>query len=192
LLGAGAVDQRFLVMGATESVSGFRDDERPVVESRFPGPWAWSGLSGDAQEARFQRVVSIGGWPDLSDLPAGESINIGRVLRIRDSADCREMRKWLREIESESDAEISERLFSFREGLAAATHTKSRTAVRFVLVTLMGWLPGIGPLAGLAATAADRVIFEKLIGRPGPATFLGHSYTSIFRHPRKRGVPPGE
>lgn len=51
LLGAAALDQRFLFMGATESVSGFRDDELPVVESRFPAPRTWREQSGDAQEA---------------------------------------------------------------------------------------------------------------------------------------------
>lgn len=192
LLGAAALDQRFLVMGATGSVSGFREDELPVVETRFPAAWTWREQGGEAQEARFQRVVTIGGLPDLSNLPSGQEINIRRVLKLRDSADCREMRKWLREIDSESDAEISERLFSFREGLAAATHTRSKSVVRFVLITVAGWLPLVGLPAGVAATATDHLIFEKLIGRPGPATFLGHSYSSIFRRSRKHGIPSDE
>jgi hypothetical protein len=190
LLGAAGLEQRILVMEATESVPGFREEELPVVEARYGA--AWKQLGGEAQETRFQRVVSIGDLPDLNKRPSGEGINLRRVLKLRDSADCREMRDWLRKIDSESDAEISKRLFSFREGLRAATNTRSKTAVRFVLTWTAGLLPGFGPATGPAASAADLVIFEKWIGRPGPATFLGRSYTSIFTRPGKRGIPTDE
>jgi hypothetical protein len=183
LLGAAALDQRIVIMQATESVSGFRDDELSVLDGRLQ--WMWQNTDPAAQEARFQRVVTIGGMPSLSDLPAGQRIDIRRVLKIRESPDCREMRQWLRNIESESDDEISKRLFSFREGLAAATHTRSKTTVRFLLVTVAGWLPPIGILTGVVASGVDHFIFEKLIGRPGPATFLGRSYPSIFKRTQK-------
>ena len=190
LLGAAGLEQRLIVMRATGSVSGFKEEELSVLDGRFQ--WMWKELGADAQEARFRRVVNIGGLPDLSNLAPGQEINIKRVLRLRDSADCREMRRWLREVGSETDAEISERLFSFREGLAAATHTRSKSAIRFLLVTGIGSLPGIGTLAGPAATALDHFIFEKLIGRPGPATFLGHSYPSIFKRSRRHGIASDE
>lgn len=125
LLGAAGLEQRFLLMEATESVPGFREDELSVVEERYGA--AWKQLGGEAQEARFQRVVTIGDLPDLNNRPSGEDVKLRRVLKIRDTSDCREMRRWLREIDSETDAEISKCLFSFREGLAAATHTRSKT-----------------------------------------------------------------
>jgi len=53
--------------------------------------------------------------------------------------------------------------------------------MQFVIITLAGMLPGVGLPAGLGATATDHLIIEKLIGRPGPATFLGRGYSSIFR-----------
>ncbi len=190
LLGTAGLEQRFLLMEATESVPGFREDELSVVEERYGA--AWKQLGGEAQEARFQRVVSIGDLPDLNKRPSGEGIKLRRVLKIRDSSDCREMRRWLREIDSETDAEISKRLFSFREGLAAATHTRSKTFIRFALTNMAGSLPGFGPAAGPAATGADHLIFEKWIGRPGPATFLGRSYSSIFRRPGKHDIPMDE
>jgi hypothetical protein len=190
LLGAAGLEQRILIMEATNSVPGFREEELPVLETRYGA--AWKQLGGEAQEARFQRVVSIGDLPDLNKRPSGERIDLRRVLKLRDSADCREMRDWLRKIDSESDAEISKRLFSFREGLRAATHTRSKTAIRFVLTWAAGLLPVFGPAAGPTASAADHVIFEKWIGRPGPTTFLGRSYTSIFRGPEKHGIPTDE
>jgi hypothetical protein len=57
--------------------------------------------------------------------------------------------------------------------------------VRFLLVTVAGWLPPIGILTGVVASGVDHFIFEKLIGRPGPATFLGRSYPSIFKRTQK-------
>lgn len=190
LLGAAGLEQRILVMQATESVPGFREDELPVVEERYRG--AWKQLGGEAQEARFQRVVRIGDLPDLNKRPSGEGIKLRRVLKLRDSSECREMRQWLRQIDSETDAEIDKRLFSFREGLKAATHTRSKTAIRFVLTYTAGLVPGFGPVAGPAATGADHLIFERWIGRPGPATFLERSYTSIFSRPGQHGIPLDE
>jgi hypothetical protein len=182
LLGAAGLEQRFLIMHAVNAVSGFREEELQIVEARFAG--FWNQIGGEEQEDRFQRVVAIRGLPDLSNLVRGQEINIKRVLKLRESPDCRDMRKWLRETDSQTDAEIGEQLTSFREALAASTHTKSKSTMRFVLVTLAGLLPGIGIPAGLAATAADRLIFEKLIGRPGPVTFLGRDYPSIFKRPQ--------
>lgn len=139
VLGPAGLDQGLIVMQATESVSGFKEEELPVVEERFS--WLWKQLGTEAQEDRFQRVVKVRGLPDLSNLPHGQTINIKHVLRLRDSPGCREMRKWLREIDSETDAEISERLTSFREGLAAATQTQSSSIMRFVIIRLAGLLP---------------------------------------------------
>lgn len=153
------------------------------MESRFSR--LWDQLGGESQEGRFQRVVALRGLPDLNNLPAGQTINIKRVLKLRETPECRDMRKWLREIDSQTDTEISERLTSFREALAASTHTTTKSIMRFGLVTVAGSLPGVGLPAGVAATAADHLIFEKLIGRPGPITFLGRDYRSIFRRPAK-------
>lgn len=117
-----------------------------------------------------QRVVMARGLPDLSNLPHGQMINIKRVLKLRDLPGCPEMRKWLREIDSETDAEISERLTSFREGLAAATHTQSSKHHAVRDHRPGGMLPRVGLPAGLGATAADYLIIEKLIG---PLTWTG-------------------
>jgi hypothetical protein len=191
LLGAAGLEQRILVMEATESVPGFREEELPVLEERYGA--AGKQLSGEAQEARFQRVVSIGrDLPDLNKRQSGERIDLRRVLKLRDSPDRREMRDWLRKIDSESDTEINKRLFGFREGLKAATHTRSKTAIRLVLTNAVGLLPVYGSAAGPAAGAADRLIFEKWIGRPRPTTFLGRGYTSIFRRQAKHGIPTDE
>ena len=42
-------------------------------------------------------------------------------------------------------------------------------------------VPGVvGPFAGLVAGALDQFAVEKLVREPGPVTFLGRSYRSIF------------
>jgi hypothetical protein len=60
--------------------------------------------------------------------------------------------------------------------------------MRFVIITLAGMLPGVGLPAGLAATATDHLIIDKLIGRPGAAAFLGRDYTPTFRRGRMLGI----
>jgi hypothetical protein len=47
----------------------------------------------------------------------------------------------------------------------------------------IGAIPGVGLVAGPAEALADKFIIDKLIGRPGPVSFLGHSYSTIFLDP---------
>jgi hypothetical protein len=179
LLGAAGVEQRLHVMQAFESVSGFRDSEVPVFEDRLDVLAAQ--LDPDRQERRFERVAAIAGVPALDDLQADQQIDMNRLLKLRDSDQCREFRAWLRRIDSESDQEIDERFASIRERLASITNTRTARTVRFLVPNGLGALPPpFGLIAGPAASLADKFIIDKLLGQPGPVSFLGRSYPSIF------------
>jgi len=178
LLGAANVDQRLLVMEALESVSGFKDSEIPVFEGRFAR--LWSQLDPIAQENRFKRITTIGGLPLLDNLAPAQQIDMTKLLKFRDSEECRELRRWLRRVDSEPDAEIEALFESVKERLARVTHTRVGKTVRFIIDNGAGAVPVIGPALGPAVSILDKYLMDKVIGEPGPVSFLGHSYPSIF------------
>jgi len=140
----------------------------------------WSQLDPRSQERRFDRVVTLAGFPDLSGLPAGSVISVDRLLRLRENDECRQLREWVRNIDTETDAEIERELGSVRAKLAAITGGTPGRAIRFLVSTGVGQIPVVGNLAGLALSAADSFLLDRIIGKRGPATFLGRSYPSLF------------
>jgi hypothetical protein len=126
-------------------------------------------------------VVEIGGLPSL-DGPTGEvAVDVDRLLSIRDHPECREMRQWLRNIDSETDDEIERKFGSVREELASMTHGRVGNGVRMLVTNGLGLVPGVGIALGVGAAAADKLLIDKLIGAPGPVSFLSKQYPSIFQ-----------
>jgi hypothetical protein len=173
------MNQRIHFMESLNAVTGFQVDEMPFFEKKLS--FIFRQLDPDAQERRFERIVTIGGLPGADGLPAGSTIDVDRLLKLRDDAECRELRSWLRNVDSETDEEINARFESVRARMASAVESKSGKTVRFLVTSGAGVIPVIGVAAGPLMTAADTFLLEKLLGKPGPATFLSKTYRSIFR-----------
>jgi hypothetical protein len=173
------LNQRIRFMESFEAVTGFQADEVPFFEKKLS--FIMRQLDPDVQERRFERVVTIGGLPGVSDLPAGSVIDVDRLLKLRDDAECRELRSWIRNVDSETDEEINARFKSVRARVASVVESKSGKVVRFLATSGAGAIPVIGIGAGPLISAADTFLLEKVIGKPGPATFLSKNYPSIFR-----------
>ena len=179
LLGVAGLEQRLEIMKSFSSLSGFRDIEIPVFEQRLQ--FLGEQLDPSAQEKRFDRIVAVAGLPELDGLPEGQRIDAERLLELRDSAECREFRTWLREIDTDSDQEIEARFFSMRESVARVTNTRTAKIIRFIIEEGVGDIPIIGIAAGPVFAGVDKFILDKLIGRPGPVSFIGKKYPSIFK-----------
>ena len=178
VLAVAHLNQRLNLMKHLEAVTGFRTDEVELFEKK--PSFIWSQLDPRSQERRFDRVVSLAGLPDLSGLPAESAISVDRLLRLREDDECRQLREWVRNIDSETDEEIEREFGSVRAKLAAITGGAPGRAIRFLVSTGVGQTPAVGSLAGLALSAADSFLLDRIIGKRGPATFLGRSYPSLF------------
>ena len=62
--------------------SGRAAEEMPFFEKNLS--FILRQLDPDAQERRFERIVTIGGLPGADGLPAGSTIDVDRLLRLRD------------------------------------------------------------------------------------------------------------
>lgn len=179
LLGVAGLEQRLEIMKSFSSLSGFLDIEVPVFEQRIQ--FLGDQLDPSAQEKRFDRIVAVAGLPELDDLPDGQRIDAERLLELRDSAECREFRTWLREIDTDTDQEIEARFSSMRERVARVTNTRTAKIIRFIVEEGVGDIPIVGIAVGPAFAGVDKFILDKLIGKPGPVSFIGKRYPSIFK-----------
>lgn len=148
LLGAAGLELSLQKMKTYNSLSGFRDSELPIFEQRVS--WLEQQLDPAAQERRFDRVVEIAGLPGLDNLPSGQRIDVERLLKLRDSEECRDFRRWLRGVSSETDREIEARFASLHEKVAQLTHTKTAKIFRFVVEAGTGLIPMVGSVWELA------------------------------------------
>ena len=180
LLGLASLDQRVQLMRAFQAVTGFNEDEFPLFEKKIG--FLAQQLDPNAQEKRLRRVKSIAGLPTLDSLESGTRIDIEKLLKLRDSQECIELRAWLRRVDAETDNEIRERFESVRGHLASIVEPRVGRTIRFVTTNGVGLLPPpIGIVAGAAMSAGDEFLLHRLVGQPGPVTFLSKEYASLFR-----------
>ncbi|MCA1656815.1 MAG: hypothetical protein LC713_03750, partial [Actinobacteria bacterium] len=178
LLGISDLNRRIEDMESYEAVVGFRGQELPIVEKKFE--FLVNQFYPEAQEARFGRVIAIADLPDPESAPG--SVNVEKLLDARESQELREFRQWLRTLDNATDAEIADMVASIGTKVSEAVHSPRGKTVRFVVTTLAGLIPihFAGVVAGPALSAIDQFLLDKVIPEPGPVSFLGSSYPSIF------------
>jgi hypothetical protein len=179
LLAVAHLNQRIDDMKVYGAVNGVLAEECPIMEEKLSSLsfLLAKELDPDAQEQRFNRVVEIAELPEI-EAAAGRPLDVGALLDLRDSAECREFRAWLRTLDAANDGEIRDRMSSFTERVRRLSGSGSTRVARF-LVTI--GLASINPVVGLAASALDQFALDRIIGRPGPASFLSKSYRSLFK-----------
>jgi hypothetical protein len=176
LLAIGGLNQRLEEIEAYHAIIGFRASELGLAQEKLA--YLVRELDPDAQEERFDRVITLAGLPNPETAPG--TVNIERLLEVRDTEELREFRQWLRTLDTATDEEIAERVASVRAKLSGAVHSDTGKVVRFLATAGADLIPGGSTLAGLALSAADHFLLEKLLPEPGPITFIGSTYRSIF------------
>jgi hypothetical protein len=125
-------------------------------------------------------VVRLGGLPGLDALPPSARIDVNLLLRLREAAECRELRTWLRGVDSRSDDEIMASFGSIGDELASITQSPLGRVARFLIITAVSLVPGVAPLVAGTLSGGDTFLLDRVLGKPGPAVFLGRHYPSIF------------
>ena len=128
------------------------------------------------QERHVERVVNI------VDVPVpimGETIvDAEKLLRVRDSDECRTFRSWLAETDSLSNTEIQKRFGGLSAKMSKAVNTKWGKRMRFAI---SNGLSLTGPVVGLTASVVDSFILERLLPKDAVVSFLSESYPSVFK-----------
>ncbi len=176
-IAVGELQQRLAEMQAYEALSGFGDDDVPLFRAKLAslGSLATSANS----EARFRRVISIA-LPSLT-LDSGTKISVDKLLEIRASSELREFRDWLGTTDSATEEEILQRVGGIRARLGVFAQSTTGKTVRFLVgagTTLLSG--GAGIITGLAVSAIDQFLIERVLPRTGIAAFVSELYPSLF------------
>jgi len=178
LLGVSNLDQRLADMQAYSAITGFLDHEAPLLFGRLSSVIA--PLNPNAAEKQFERVIELA---DVPDFRPGQRVDVERLLKARESAECREFREWLSSADSMNDEQIKEMVASIRSKIASLAGSTTGKVLRFATTTGVGLIPVVGPIAGAAAGAIDSFLVDRVLPKSGVVAFLSESYPSLFVSP---------
>jgi hypothetical protein len=169
------LNQRIADMVAYSAITGFADAEAPLLFGKFAGIIAPQNPK--PIEEQFARVITIANLPDFV---TGRRIDVERLLRARESAECLEFRAWLSKLEGLSDTQIAEMVGGVRNEAAFMIRSDLGRKLRFAITTAIGLIPGPGLLVGPVAGVVDSFLVERMFPTSGVFAFLKQTYPSLF------------
>jgi hypothetical protein len=172
VLAVGALNERFELMESYNAVSGLRQAEVRLLDVKLAG--VMREIDPDRQEQRLTRILELANLPDPET--AEGTVNVERLLAAREHEELVEFRQWLRTLDDATDDEIRERVDSLQERISEAVYGSGGKAVRFAATAAADLLP----FGGLVVGAVDEFLLEKVLPEPGPVSFLGATYRSLF------------
>jgi hypothetical protein len=175
ITGVANLNQRIAEMATYSALTGFREDEAPLLFGKLAGILAPQSPS--AVEGQFARVIEIVGIPDFKP---SQRIDVQKLLEVRNTMECREFRNWLSTAADLSDAEVKRMVDGIRVRLGSFAGSSAGKAVRLVGTTLISMIPVAGLVLGPAAGAVDSFLVEKALPHSGIVAFLSHMYPSLF------------
>ena len=163
ILAAAGVNQRIRLMEGFEAVTGFQKHELPLFDEKLS--FLARQIDPEEQEVHFERVVTIAGLPDVEDLlSTGRTVDVARLLKVRDSPECRDLRSWIRNVDTQTDEEIGSQFEDVRSRLASVVESRPGKSVRFLVTTGSAFIPVAGPFISPLLSAGDAFLLERLIG----------------------------
>lgn len=160
------------------ALTGVQQDDLPVFDEKLD--FLAGQLNPNGQSARLTRVLELTGLPDIAYEEIASTVKVEKLLEIRESPECRAFREWLWSSDDVTNEEIQQQFAGFRTKLSQFVRGKTGKTIRWAASTGPGLLPGLGTLVGSAAGLLDTFLTEKVIKEPGPLSFLGKKYRSIF------------
>lgn len=174
LLAVGDLNLRLVAMATYHALTGVNDSDKPLMEGKFEA--IADLVDSTDHQGRFSRVKAIVG---LHTVAAGVTeISADRVIKVRDSDECKIFRSWLGTTDCLSDAEIRESVNGLNARVREALSSKTGKVVRFLVSNGLSLLAT--PLAAIGISAVDSVIIEHLARKDAVVSFLSESYPSIF------------
>jgi hypothetical protein len=176
LLGAGGLNLRIEYMELYNAVTGIRVNELPLMEEKLG--FLARQLDPDAQLERFERVIELLDLPDAAESPEVHDIDMMRLLQVLEDDRTRHFRQWLRGVDSLDDEDVQQEIHRMRDFMSRAVLSPGGRTVRFLATTGAGFVPVPG--LGIAASALDSFLIDKVVPEPGPTAFLSQLYPSVF------------
>jgi hypothetical protein len=172
ILAMADLNYRLEQMKHFSAISGVVADEGIDLICR-PG-FLMPTIDPELTERQFDRTIEIVGLPEIED---HQFVDAEKILKIRDTAECRAFREWLKRADNLGDAEIADLVGGLRSKIASVFQSKIGRTLRFVATSAVGTMDtGLG----IAVSALDHFLLDRVLREPGPVAFLNRLYPSIF------------
>ena len=172
--------QRLAEMKTFSALTGFSETDVALARSKFE--FLARAIIPDVQERRFTRVMQLSGFPDFRLEWNERTVNVHKLLDVRDSDECRVFREWLRSTDILSDKQISDLVAGLRAKLGTMANNLSGKAFRFLASSAIAVYGG---LPSLIAGFIDSFIVDKVFPKKGIISFVSRQYPSIFEYPKE-------
>jgi len=134
---------------------------------------------------QFKRILEIKDFPNFELLAQEGKLRLDKILEIRETREAKEFRNWLPDINSATDEEIKEQIESFKARIGNFLPTTQGKSLRLLITSGIGLIPGVGTIAGIAASALDSFAPEKTFPLSGPISFINNMLPSAFEFNKK-------
>ena len=128
-------------------------------------------------------MVDAAGLPSFDQAILDGTLDVERLLDVRQTPECKEFREFLTRSSNLDDEELAQRVASVRAKIGSFLKTGAGKTLRLLATTAAGFAAAgpVGAAAGLAASSADSFVLERIFPTSGVVTFVGKQYPSIFK-----------
>ncbi|MBU1355771.1 MAG: hypothetical protein KJ620_04325 [Candidatus Edwardsbacteria bacterium] len=153
------------------TMSAFREAEIPLYENKLT--LIARHFSTGRPINNFNKVIEIANFPDFTDV----TVNVDKLIKLRDSQECILFRDWLWSVDSISDREINGIINDFRNRVGVVLNKPGMKIIRWLASTGIG---GIEPISGTLISIVDKFIVEKIFPNKGLTSFINDKLPSLF------------
>lgn len=177
LMALSGLDQRFAEMKTHTALSGITEADRPLLQGKFS--LLANLVDSSNHERRFERVLNIAGMPN--PIIGETKLDAEKLLKVRDSDECRAFRDWLASTDSLSDQELKKRISGMNSRVRRALNSKLGKTVRFIVSNGLSYTGPLGVIAGPVASLIDGFILERLAPKDAILSFLIDGYPALLK-----------
>ncbi len=172
-------NQRISQMKAFNCISSFRDEDLPIIKSKFDFI-SQNIISSDAILA-LRKVMKINNLPNFGSVDLFKQLDIDKLLKLRDSDECKLFRRLIWSLSNSTEQEILEIINEYRNRVGQYLRTPIGKTIRFLTGTGTGFIPGFGGAISATFGLLDSFVLERMFPVNGAIVFLDNKLPSIIK-----------
>lgn len=176
LLKISGLSRKIYEMHDFDSLTGFQQDEDFYIFEERLRPLS-EKFSDDTLRKNFMRLLEIQKMPDFKTMVESGNFSMKKLLKIRQTKECEEFRKWLWNSGNFSEKEIQDRVRSLRGIFGNFLDSGSGKTIRFGSSTVIGM---INPIMGLGLSVVDTFLLDKFFKKDGISVFINKQYPRLY------------